>query len=60
MRHLLFLFIHDLILIQGKIKSTRYGLLTELALLVECGSSPELHCMHYMLKRRFVLQNCKG
>ena len=35
MRHLLFLFIHDLILIQGKIKSTRYGLLSELALLVE-------------------------
>ena len=36
MRHLLFLFMRDLILIQGKIKSPSYGLLTVLALLVEC------------------------
>ena len=36
MRHLLFLFMRDLILMQGKIKSSIYGLLTELVLLVEC------------------------
>ena len=36
MRHLLFLFMRDLILMQGKIKSSSYGLLTDIALEVEC------------------------
>ena len=34
----------DLILIKGKMKSSRYGLLTELALLVEC-LAPEQNCI---------------
>ena len=44
MRHLLFLFMRDLILIQGKIKSSRYGLVTELALLVE-SLAPGQNCI---------------
>ena len=44
MRHLLFLFMRDLILIRGKIKSARYGLLTELALLVKC-LAPGQNCI---------------
>ena len=48
MPHLRLLFMRDLILIQGKMKSSSYGLLTELALLVVFGYWPELHRMHYM------------
>ena len=36
MRHLIFLFMCDLILIEGKMKSFRYGLLTELAFQLKC------------------------
>ena len=36
MRHLIFLFMCDLILIEGKMKSFRYGLLTELAFQIKC------------------------
>ena len=42
----------DLILIQGKMKSSRYGLLTEDALLVECLASEQncVECIICMVK----------
>ena len=52
MRHLLFFFICDLILIlYRKIKSSTYGLLTNIALLVEC-LAPGQNCIKCIIYAR--------
>ena len=48
MSHLLFLFMCDLTLKKGRIKSSSYGLPIDMILLLRVWFRPELHNMHYI------------
>ena len=48
MSHLVFLFMCDITLNKGKVKSSIYGLLTEIALWVEC-MAPGQNCITCMI-----------
>ena len=50
-RNLLFLFIGDLTLNKGKMKSSSYGLLTDIALLVEC-LAPGQNCIICIIRMK--------